>query len=303
MYKKILVPLDGSKTAENVLPFARYLARNLEIPVEFLAVVDAVSMQRNVSAAEGLFLDSLVEDEIRRLGSYLKSVAKNFPAGVARWRGEQGHPAEVIIDSAAAEKETLIAMATHGRSGLNRWLLGGVAEKVLRGSSNPLLLVRASENPPDWSMPALKSVVVPLDGSEMAETVLAPAEELAKKCSLELILLRVYGIPYGAYSAGEGFYDATQMEKFAALLKDEAVEYLERKAEELRRRGVENVSCAVREGFDADEIISFAHDTPDNLVAMCTHGRYGVKRWVMGSVTEIVVRHSGDPVLIVRAPG
>ena len=71
MYTRILAPLDGSKTAENVLPFVRSFARNLQIPVEFFAVVDVVNMARDVYAAEGLFLDSLVEDEARRLGEYL----------------------------------------------------------------------------------------------------------------------------------------------------------------------------------------------------------------------------------------
>jgi nucleotide-binding universal stress UspA family protein len=300
MYTKILVPLDGSKTAENALPFARYFARNLQIPVELLAVVDVSSVARNISTAEGLFLDSLVEHETRRFGKYLNEVAKYLPSGVAECRVEHGHPADVIIESAMTGKDTLIAMATHGRAGLDRWLIGSVAEKVLRGSSNPLLLVRATENPPDWGMAALKSVVVPLDGSEMAERVLPSVEVLAKKCALEVILLRVYSVPYGAYSAGEGFYDTTQMEKFVAGLRDEAVAYLEKKAAELRRRGIEKVSCFVKEGFDADEIISLARHTPDNLIAMCTHGYSGVKRWVLGSVTEKVVRHCGDPVLVVR---
>ena len=78
MYTRILAPLDGSKTAENVLPFVRLFARNLQIPVEFFAVVDVVNMARNVYAAERLILDSLVEDEARRLGEYLSDVAKNF---------------------------------------------------------------------------------------------------------------------------------------------------------------------------------------------------------------------------------
>jgi nucleotide-binding universal stress UspA family protein len=118
---------------------------------------------------------------------------------------------------------------------------------------------------------------------------------------LEVVLLRIFGVPYGAYSAGEGFYNAAEMEKFIATLQNEAGEYLEHRAAGLRNRGVSQVSCVVKEGLDADEIISFARRTPDNLIAMCTHGRSGVQRWVLGSVTETVVRHSGDPVLIVRA--
>ena len=99
-------------------------------------------MARNVYAAENLFLDSLVEGETRRLDKYLNDIAKNFFVGTVHWRVQRGSPAEAIIESALPEKDSLIAMATHGRSGLNRWLLGSVAEKVLRGAANPLLLVR-----------------------------------------------------------------------------------------------------------------------------------------------------------------
>ena len=90
--------------------------------------------------------------------------------------------------------------------------------------------------------------------------------------------------------------------RLSCTLKTEALEYLEKKAADLKKHGLEKVSLVVKEGLGPDEIISFARQTPDNLVAMCTHGRSGVKRWMLGSVTETVVRHSGDPVLILRAP-
>src|SRR5262245_39523337 len=176
MYKKILVPLDGSKTAENVLPYARCFARSLQAPVELMSVVDTPELSRNVAAAEGLFLDVLIENETRRYDAYLKNLAKNFPVGGMQYTVTRANAAEAIIESAAADKGTLIAMATHGRSGLNRWLVGSVAEKVLRGTSNPLLLVRGKEHNPQWDMAALKYVVVPLDGSSLAETVLPSAE-------------------------------------------------------------------------------------------------------------------------------
>jgi nucleotide-binding universal stress UspA family protein len=84
-------------------------------------------------------------------------------------------------------------------------------------------------------------------------------------------------------------------------LKDEATQYLEKKSEELKKQGVTKVTILAKEGLSADEIIALGRATPDNLIAMCSHGRSGVRRWVLGSVTEIVVRHSGDPVLVVRA--
>jgi nucleotide-binding universal stress UspA family protein len=300
MYSKILVPLDGSKTAENVVPFARCFARSLQIPVELMAVVDMAEMARNVLVAEGLSVDTLIEDEAKRYRNYLETIAKNFPVGTVQCTVSKGKAADVIIESAAGEKKTLIAMATHGRSGLNRFLLGSIAEKVLHGAANPLLLVRATEKtPPPWDMPALKSIIVPLDGSELAESVLPYVEALAKNLDLEVTLVAVYSVPYGVSGASEGFHGTTWTKAFVGGLR--AKVYLEKKAVEFKSKGLDKVSFIAKEGLPADEIISTARRTPDNLIAMCTHGRTGVTRWIMGSVTETVVRHSDNPVLVVRA--
>jgi len=297
-FKNILVPLDGSKTAETVLPFAHSFARTLQLPVELLAVVDPTIVVPILSESDRSILHTHIVDRKRRFGKYLTDIAKNFPIGCVHSDVGSGVPAEIIIESAAAEKDTLIAMATHGYSGLNRWLLGSVAEKVLRGSVNPVLLVRATEKPVRWDVPALKSFLVPLDGSEMAEAVLPVVEALAKSFDLQVTLLHVYGVPYGAYSAGDGFCDTTQLDNFASQLKKDAEEYLEQKAAALRSHGIDKVFCSAKKGLEADEIISFAQS--DNLVVMCTHGRSGIKRWVLGSVTETVVRHCEKPMLIVR---
>jgi nucleotide-binding universal stress UspA family protein len=301
MYSKILVPLDGSKTAENVLPLARCFARSLQVPVELLGIVDIAEMARHISADQASMVRTMVDDATRRFGDYLERVAKNFPNGKVQWTVRSGNAAEAIIESAAAEKEALIAMATHGRSGLDRWLLGSIAEKVLRGASNPVLLVRAKEEShPTWEMAALKRVIVPLDGSEVSELILPYVEALAKHLDLEVTLLGVYAGPLAAGSNGEGFYNSAQLTAFMAGLRAETATYLSMKTEEMKRRGFENVSFVAKEGLSADEIMAFARETPGSLVAMCTHGRSGVKRWMLGSVTETVVRHSGAPVLVVR---
>ncbi len=89
---------------------------------------------------------------------------------------------------------------------------------------------------------------------------------------------------------------------FLRRLKAEALEYIETKGTELKKHGLEKVTLVVKEGLGQTRLFHSRAVRPDNLVAMCTHGRSGVKRWVLGSVTETVVRHSGDPVLILRAP-
>jgi nucleotide-binding universal stress UspA family protein len=300
MYSKILLPLDGSKTAEKVLPYARFLAQTYKIPVELMAVIDIAEMAAHIAAERARFLDTLVEEGVRSSEQYLKGIAATFGGASVKCTIDKGRPQEAIIEKAAADKGTLISMATHGRSGINRWLLGSVTEKVLRGTSNPLLLVRATEEAKTEGQEILKSVVVPLDGSELAESVLPTVANLAKELNLAVVLFRAYSIPYNAYASGEGYY-AVNYEEIITILRDEAVEYLEKKIEAMKGLGVADVSYAAREGFAADEIIALGRATPNNLIAMCTHGRSGIKRWALGSVTETVVRHSGDPVLVLRA--
>jgi nucleotide-binding universal stress UspA family protein len=179
-------------------------------------------------------------------------------------------------------------------------LLGSVAEKVLRSTTNPLLLVRAGEQAKSEGEATLKSIVVPLDGSELAERALPAAAELAKRLDLGIVLFRAYHIPYTVYGDGDG-YSAVNIETLIAEVRDEAQSYLEKKTAELKAQGLGKVSCVAKEGLSGDEIIKIGHETPDGLIAMCSHGRSGIKRWVLGSVTETVVRHAEDPVLIVRA--
>jgi len=300
MFTRILTPLDGSKTAEKVLPYARFVAEQLKLPIQLLAVVDIVEMTTHISADRALHLDTMIEDSVRNSEQYLGRVAGTFPGASTKCRVEKGKAEQVIIETAAADKGTLVTMATHGRSGINRWLLGSIAEKVLRGATNPLLLVRATEEARAERVATLKSIAVPLDGSELAESVLPTVAELAKTLKLEVVLFRAYSIPYSAYSSAEGYY-AVDYEELLKAMREEAVDYLEKKTEAVKKLGIDKVSSVAKEGFAADEIISLARKSPDNLIAMCTHGRSGVKRWVLGSVTETVVRHSADPVLVIRA--
>jgi nucleotide-binding universal stress UspA family protein len=301
MYSKILIPLDGSTTAEKVLPYARYLGGRFKIPIELLAVIDIAEIAAHLSADKARFLDTMMEDGTKHSTAYLRGVASTFAGADIKCSVERGRAEEVIIAKGAADTAMLITMSTHGRSGLNRFLLGSIAEKVLRGTVNPLLLVRATEEATSAGEATLKSIIVPLDGSELAESVLPMVAGLAKKLDLETELFRAYHIPYNVYTGDEGFY-AGNYEELIAGVRDEASEYLDKKAAELKKLGAAKVSCVTKEGFAGDEIISLGRKTPDNLIAMCSHGRSGVQRWVLGSVAETVVRHSGDPVLIMR-PG
>jgi len=297
MFTKMVVTLDGSKTAECVLPYARMFVRNSNVPVDLVSIIDFLEMARGFPAAEGLFFDTLADDEARSRHEYLTEVAKTFTDRVVKCYTLKAKPEDAIIEHVAGDKDTLLAMATHGRSGLNRWLLGSVAEKVLRGTNTPLLLVRASDMAAAEASAELNTIMVPLDGSELAETVLPPVIEMAKRLRLGVILFRAYNIPYGFYDVGGGF--AIDLNRLLAQTEAEVQHYLEEKSSILRNAGVD-VIIASKEGFGADEIIKYIRGMPDCLIALCSHGRSGINRWALGSVAETVVRHCSSPVLVFR---
>ena len=292
MYTKILVPLDGSNLSEGVLPYVRTLARAMKVPVEFLRVNDATQ--------------PIAYPVSMRLGEYFEKVKASF-AGITEVKHtlELGHPAGMIVDLAAEQPGTLIAMATHGYSGAQRWLLGSVAEKVLHGAKNDLLVVRTAEGRSSGEAP-LKTLLVPLDGSEEAEKALPSATDLAARLLSKVILMRVLTRFYFAPPEtvvpviGVNIPDPKELR---AQDKAEASRYLTGKVEQLRAQGMTEVSSVLIEGGAegaAADIIDLAGKTPDNLVVMSTHGRSGVGRWLIGSVVERVVRHSSGPVLVIR---
>ena len=299
MYTKLLIPLDGSKTAEKVLPYARFLAESLNIPAELTTVFDIAEFAGHIAPEKARDLNSIIHDGLGRSLKYLQRIATTFPMNNVKCTVETGRAEDIIIAKGDADPRALIGMATHGRSGITRWLLGSVAEKILRGASNALFLVKATEraNTEGWS--TVKSMIVPLDGSELAESVLPTVAGLAKKLSVRVILFRAYNLPATLYGGIDG-YSVPNIDELVPELSAEARRYLEEKVLALKRLGVEQVVYDLKEGFSADEIIRVARNTPENFIAMSTHGRSGVKRWVLGSVTETVVRHSADPVLIIR---
>jgi nucleotide-binding universal stress UspA family protein len=297
MYTRMLIPLDGSKVAEQVLPYARFLAKKLAIPVELLGIVDPAPLADFSNVWEGQQLDKLVAEETRGTAQYLDTRAQSFVGAQVSCTVLRGTPEDAIIERAAADEKTLIVMATHGRSGMQRWLLGSVTDKVLHAAANHLLLIRANDRGNTDGEATLKTVVTPLDGSPLAEKALSCVVELARTMQLEIVLMRAYALPPVVSAEEYGVYT----EELLAQLEQEARDYLAEKVKAIQAQGIEKISSVLNIGYGAEEIIALARNTPDNFIAMCTHGRTGIRRWVLGSVTERVVRHSGDPVLIIRA--
>ena len=287
MYKKILVPLDGSRLAEQVLPRVRRFADAFGSEVELLRASDP--------DARSPFWPPQAS------ANYLKDVSKKyFPAPVQVIEvDEHGEPAQVILDRAKADPACLVAMATHGMSGVRRWVLGSIAAKVVQTAANPLLLVRPVDGDP-LAPALLKTIFVPLDGSALAEKSLPHASALARRLNLELHLVRVYALPPDAYLVGDGVIGQGPAQ-YREKLEKEAETYLAGKIAGLKAEGFERVVALVTQGDAASEIIDLACKTPNSLIAMSSHGRSGIGRWVLGSVAEKVIQHARDPVLLIRA--
>lgn len=285
IYKRIFVPLDGSKLAEGVLPHVRLLAGALKLPVDLMHVNDP---------------DTGHFPHPTQGADYLKEVAAWFTTSLTVSRCvENGRAAEVIVDHASQDAGTLIIMATHGRSGAQRWLLGSVAQKVLQASVNPLLLIRPQQETRRSGEVRLNTVILALDGSHLAEKIFPHVIYLANRLKLEVVLIRTYTLPTTGYFMATGV-SPPAIGELGAKIKEEATDYLQAKVEELQAEGIEKVSFVAVEGRGPEEIIDLARKTADNMVAMSTHGRSGIGRWVLGSVTDRVVCYSGDPVLVIR---
>jgi nucleotide-binding universal stress UspA family protein len=287
MYTKILVPLDRSNLAEQILPYAGLIAEKFHVPVELLRVNDPDAITAFAPPLQG--------------GDYLKKVSQlHFPLSRSvDCVVEMGKPAETIVERAAAHPGTVITMATHGFSGMQRWLLGSVANKVVRTARNPVLLIRPTQKGNPLESIELKTLLVPLDGSGLGEKVLPHVVVLAKAFHLEVNLVRVYTLPAESYLVGDGLYmDVLSQER--ETIRKGAEEYLDGKTQELQAEGVGRVISIAMEGDAAGEIIDLARKTPDCLIAMSTHGRSGVERWALGSVAEKVIHHSKNPVLVIR---
>jgi nucleotide-binding universal stress UspA family protein len=293
MFQRILVPLDGSKLAEAVLPYVQILATRLPAPMILLQVVPP---PYEVRPGPGPTLATLAGGYLAALQTHLRSAGLTVD-----WVTRAGLPADAIIDYAAECGADLIAMSTHGRSGLGRWVYGSVADKVLRGADVPVLLVRVSEADTQALPPAravhYQRILVPLDGSALAEGALRHAEALAAHFGAHLVLIRVPVLPTYAYASTELAY-SIEAELDAAA--GEAAAYLADLAGRLAQRGL-SAESVVEWGPVAETIIDYAQGHGVDLIVMSTHGRSGLGRWVYGSVADKVLRAAGVPVLLVRA--
>ena len=318
MYRKMLVPLDGSELAEVVFTYAKELAGRLDLDIILLQVARRANDTMPMRQA---YIEHAVET-IRQQSHDVQQETTGKQAGEPiEVRGEVvvGYAAEEIIRIADENKVDLILMATHGRSGIRRWTMGSVADKILRAASMPVWLVRAGI--PDeivYDQWPRTTILVLLDGSERAEAALPYAETLAKQRGTEqvdVVLLRVCeplptsvyylsepGVNYGTLEP-DALTSQTNLQKHLNELMTKntqvAEEYLANIEKRLRNNNI-SVRSEVLEGRADEVIVEYANTNPFNLIVMSTHPRSGLRRLVYGRLTENVLHGVNSPILLIK---
>lgn len=308
MYKKILVPLDGSKLAEEVFKQAKELVVQLDLELVLLHVYEPD--QEDFTPMYQAYLDHSYAMIMREANAYrgIKVFHEHCTPVSGKCEAIAGCAAEEILNYAEGNDIDIILMATHGRSGIKRWLMGSVANKVLRASKVPVCLVR-SGTPEEMvdSKWAARRLLVPLDGSEMAEAILPHVEKLAKQRSADLVditLIRVCESPFVTINYPESIMALTRVEYVKHMqrkLKEGCQQYLEGVENRLKDVGV-NAHSEVLTGQPAQEIISYVHKGHFDLIAMCTHARSELGQLVFGSVADKVLHGVSNPIFLVRPP-
>jgi nucleotide-binding universal stress UspA family protein len=274
----MLVPTDGSPESEKALPLATELARSQDAEIVLVSVIDEVPMVASgYGATSAAVYEQILRENETAVNTHLTDIAARISSTGVRVRTavRRGPTAATLLDWEAEEAPDLLVMATHGRTGIARFALGSVADRMVRQGSVPVLLVRSAAP----TTTKLESALVMLDGSGVAEQVLPMVEQLAGKPVQSETLYRVVADPDD---------------------RGAAMHYLEAVATHLNHLGVQ-VKSVVEVG-DPRYTVRKAASRLD-LVVLCTHGRGGIDRLRHGSVAEAVVRESERPTLLVRAGG
>ena len=279
--ERILVPLDGSSLAEAVLPLAESLAlsRNAELILLLAVAGSAPGVRMEEAGGAKEYLRDL-SDRLREKGLSV------------RWELWYEEPLKAITKAVERGGAELIVMATHGRRGLSRWLLGSLAADVVRSALIPVLLVRGRL---EWKPGLRRKILIPLDGSEVSEAILPVVERLAIPTDSTLDLLEVIEpLPSAAQEVSP-----FRVDEIFALRREDAMRYLSKVAEPLRVDGF-HVEPLVRIGGVAETILDVARQEAADLIAMVTHRRAGLERLFFGSVAEAVLSRSSLPVLLLK---
>lgn len=317
----ILIPLDESAFSRQIipalcrlLPSARYqliLLRVAELPAERNRVpqpltpawplMEYTSKQANEYALHPVYDDQAEQntrDELERtlaVDQHTLEAAGYTVTTAVRF----GDPAREIADSITTLGIDMIAMATHGRAGVSKLIMGSITEHVLRNLTKPLLLVRPhGEVALDASPAALRTIVVPLDGSAFAEQALAQAQLLAAEAPTTLVLVAAAPLMEDVGLAAVGAFSGDMPEQNLAE-QARLTQYLKHMVARLTAEGFK-VRSRLVVGRPDDAILQISAEEPADLIVMATHGRSGLLRALLGSVAARVVHKAALPVLLVR---
>jgi len=284
----IIVPLlcdrtkaDPHGVSELALPWARGLARQLCADVVLMTALDIPPGLLAITERE--LLRQLLDDWRRECRHYLDEVARSFEGRVVERVVEDEDPVSAIVRLAERTPDPLVVMASHLRRGLSRLVLGSVATHVIASAGRPVVLVGQRVPVPPADTVEIRRVLVPLDGSALAEWTLDLLVSLGLT-SVHLTLLHVLERDTRVSINLQGLAPGS---------------YLEGWASRLRERGF-HVDTALREGRPAAVIVAVAEEVHADLLAMVTHGRSGVREVLMGSTTEQVLHGATRPVLVAR---
>jgi nucleotide-binding universal stress UspA family protein len=294
MYRHIMVPLDGSRFAESALPLALAISRHTGAHIHLITVQEPIpsfAYDEWENAAEE-WTQSYQENVLDRLG--------DRATGRVTAELGAGHVVEVIEQEAAKNAIDLIVMATHGRGMFSRAWLGSVADAFVHHTSRPVLLVRPEESgaQPDLSASVeLTRVLIPLDGTELSESVLDHAVEFGSLFDADYHLVRV--VPYPMQFNSPYLPHTMQMnQQFVEEARETADSYLAEHVLRLRERGLRvdhNVVVVAQPGHG---LLSEAEGAQCDFIAMATHARTGLSRALLGSTADKVLRGSHIPLLL-----
>jgi nucleotide-binding universal stress UspA family protein len=314
MYQRMRVPLDDSEFAAQAVPAVRFLAKAFGAEVELFQVmpplIDVVRSTSMATADSGDQLTGTASarspyeamqagyERVQQVAlQRLDGIAQTLRAGglkVSTVLGE-GDPAEAIAGEADRTDGTLITMTTHGRSGLGRWRLGSVTDKTIHLTSAPAFVVRCKEGETLQEV-QIKRIILPLDGSPLAEEAVPHAIAFARALDVPMEVLQALSVERPVAAGFPGPTDVPSPTRNATPVNA----YLDGMVERLRVQGVGRIEGNPVDGDPAKAILSAAENTDGALVVMSTHGRSGLKRMLRGSVADKVVRESGRPVVVVR---
>ena len=298
MYSQIMVPLDGSKFAEAALPLALTLSRKTGAVIHLVTVIEAApafAYEEWASAA-----DEWTREYLAKLS---ESVA-GHAGGAVTSNVLNGHVVDLLQKEVAAKKADLVVMASHGRGAISRFWLGSVADRFVRQADRPVLLVRPDED----DLPTLDddtsfdNLLVPLDGSELSESALMHATEFGELFGSAYHLTRVVAYPIELASPYLP-HTAQMNQKVLDEAKDRAAEYLEERAERMRRRGLRVTTSVTIDAQAGHGILLEAEAVDADGIAMATHGRKGLTRALIGSTADKVLRGTHLPLLLHRPVG